>query len=199
MVALSLPWHGRVSTPAMMKAEVVQGLYPAAAGRIERMMLTPGLRVTAGTPIVVLSSPDLEYRLSQVERRIRILEYELASYSFDAAFRERSQALQKDLEGAVAERMSSQREQVRLTLVAPFDGHIVDPNPDFHAGQWIGPRDRMASLEGDGAPVIDAYVDERDVSRLKPGGPGRFCQRRPNFPHFGRTEIPQVEGSVISR
>ncbi|WP_156612670.1 leucine zipper domain-containing protein, partial [Paramagnetospirillum marisnigri] len=28
---------------------------------------------------------------------------------------------------------------------------------------------------------------------------GVGCQRRPNFPHFGRTEIPQVEGSVISR
>jgi putative peptide zinc metalloprotease protein len=184
-LAAVFPWHSRIMAPAMLKADRHMGIYPATPGRIERIELEAGQKVDAGTPLVTLSSPDLDHRLLQVGRRIRVLSFELASYSFDNSSRERSQALREELETAVAERVSLERERGRLTIVAPFGGRIVDPIPDLQSGQWVSSKERLAAITGYGGPVVDAYVSEDDVSRLTLGGVGRFIPDDP-----GRADIP---------
>jgi putative peptide zinc metalloprotease protein len=185
LVLVLLPWHSQVTAPAMLKADRQMGVYAASPGRIERIVEGEGRIVAEGAPLLVLSSPDIEHRLLQVERRSKVLEYELASYSFDNAFRERFQALREELEGVIAERAALQREQARLILFAPMAGQLVGMIPDLHAGQWISPKERLAMVVGDGAPVVEAFVTEGDVARLRVGNQGRFITDDP-----GRPDIP---------
>ncbi|RAU20267.1 peptidase M50 [Paramagnetospirillum kuznetsovii] len=180
-----IPWHGRISAPAMLKADLHFGLYPMTAGRLERVDLAFGRKVEAGAVLAVLTSPDLDHRLAQAARKIQVLEFELAFFAFENTFRERSQALRQELETAVAERVSMEREKERQILIAPFSGRIVDPIPDLQPGQWISPKERLAAIESDAPPVIDAYVAESDVTRLTLNGQGRFVAD-----DLGRPDLP---------
>ncbi|EME67838.1 membrane-fusion protein [Paramagnetospirillum caucaseum] len=185
LVLALVPWRAHVSAPAVMKAERHLELYAASPARIERILMVEGRQVAEGESLALLSSPDLEYRLAQVERRILVLEYELASFSFDASFRERSQALREELETAIAERVSLQRELARLSVTAPMAGRVVDMIPDLQIGQWISPRERLAQLAGTGALAVEAFVAESDVGRLRIGNEGRFVADDP-----GRPDLP---------
>lgn len=198
LAAALMPWQSRITAPAMLKAERHAPVHAASAGRIERLDLEPGRKVAAGAVLAVLASPDLDHRLSQVERRGRLLEFELASYSFDSVFRERSQALREELETALAERVSLLRERERQTLTAPFAGRVVDALPDLAPGQWIGPGERLAAIEGDGPPVVEAYVSEDDIPRLALGGRGRFLADDPGRPGMACRVVFLDRGSVRS-
>ena len=201
LVALGLaliPWQSQVTAPAMLKADRQAGLYAASPGRIEQIMVAEGHVVAEGATLLVLSSPDIDYRLAQAERRSRVLEYELASKSFDTSFRERSQALREELETAIAERVSLQREQTRLTILAPLAGRVVDIIPDLQIGQWISPRERLALVVGTGTPTVDAFVAESDVGRLRVGGEGRFIADDPGSPNLPCRITAIDSGSVRS-
>ena len=193
-----IPWQFQITVPAMLKAERQSGLYAANSGRIERIMVTEGQMVAKDATVLVLSSPDLDYRWAQAERRSRVLEYELASTSFDNSFRERSQALREELETAIAERVSLQREQVQLTILAPMAGRLVDMIPDLQVGQWISPKERLALIAGSGTPTVDAFVAESDVARLHIGGEGRFIADDPGSPQLPCRIAAIDSGSVRS-
>ncbi len=197
VLALALiPWQSRVKAPAMLKAERQVGLYATSSGRIERIMVNEGQAVAEGAPLLDLTSPDLDYRLAQVERRIRVLDYELASFSFDASFRERSQARREELETAIAEEVSLRREQARLSIHAPMAGRVVEMVPDLQVGHWVSPKERLALVVDSGALVVEAFVAESDVARLRVGGEGRFVADDPGRPDFSCRIIAIDSGSI---
>jgi putative peptide zinc metalloprotease protein len=179
LAAAVIPWQTRITAPAMLKSAQHLGLYAPTAGRLLRVAAAEGQRVAEGEALFVLDSPDLDHRLAQAERRIRVLEYELASQSFDTDLRDRAQALREELATVIAERLSLLRERSRATIRAPFAGRIVDPVPDLAPGQWVNPRERLAALAGDGPWVVEAYVGETEVGRLSPGDRGRFLADDP--------------------
>jgi putative peptide zinc metalloprotease protein len=193
LLTLALPWRDSIQAPAMLKAGTHVGLFLPATGRIEGMELTPGRRVEAGEVLARLSSPDVEHRIAQLGRRIRILEFELASYSFESSFRERSKTLREELETTLSERLSLRRELVRMEVAAPIGGWITDPIPDLNPGQWIGPRERLAAIRGEDGGTVDAYVPETLVGRVSVGGRGRFLPENSGMGEASPCHIVSVE------
>jgi putative peptide zinc metalloprotease protein len=192
------PWQCHVTAPAMLKAERQAGLYAASPGRVERVMVTEGQMVAEGATLLALSSPDLDHRQAQAERRSTELEYELESTSFDNTLRDRSQALREELETVLAERVSLQREQTQLSILAPMAGRIVDMSPDLRPGQWVSPKDRLALIVATGAPMVEAFVAESDVARLRVGTEGNFIGEDPGRPDLPCRIVAIDRGSVGS-
>jgi putative peptide zinc metalloprotease protein len=75
---------------------------------------------------------------------------------------------------AVAERVSLEAETARLTIAAASSGTIVDLLPGLHPGDWLSSNEQLATIRVDVGPVIDAYVKESDLSRIKLGDKAAF-------------------------
>ncbi|OAN48708.1 hypothetical protein A6A04_19970 [Paramagnetospirillum marisnigri] len=167
-----VPWSGRVSAPALLKAAEHVSLYAPAAAVLGTVEVAAGAQVAAGAVLARLDNPDLLHRLDQVERRIAVLRYELASVAFEESFRGRSRAIASEMEATLAERAALLRDQERLVLAAPIAGTVTDLSPLVQPGQWISPREPILALRA--GAVIEAYVAEDDLSRIQVGGRGRF-------------------------
>ena len=73
--------------------------------------------------------------------------------------------------------MNRPREAARLVAAADFDGDRIDVDPLLRAGSWVGTRTPVGLLVDARQWVVDAYVDEHEISRLQVGTPARFRAR----------------------
>lgn len=188
LVLLVVPWSGRVSAPAMLKAERHLTLYAPSPARLEEVVVRAGERVAAGTVLVRLDSPDARARLEQVARRVAVLRYELSAIGFDDTFRARAQSIAEELGAAMAEQTAMTAELQRLTLVAPVAGTAIDLSPELQPGQWISPRDPVLGLADGGQ--IEAYVAEADLPRITVGARANF------IPDGGHASIPATLAAI---
>ena len=68
-----------------------------------------------------------------------------------------------------AEEKASQDELARLTLRAPFDGELRDVDHGLAPGVWVKSREPMALFIDPTRWVVDAYVAEEDLGRVRVG------------------------------
>lgn len=169
---VAVPWSGRVSAPAMLKADSHVTLYAPSPAILGEVVVSEGEVVAAGAVLARLDNPDARHRLEQVARRIGVLKYELSSIGFEDSFRIRSQSIAEELEAALAERGALTAELNRLTLVAPAAGTVTDLSPALQAGQWVSFRDPILSIRN--GARIEAYVAEADLPRIAPGAQANF-------------------------
>jgi putative peptide zinc metalloprotease protein len=167
-----LPWNGRVSAPALLKAQDHATLYAPVPGILSEISVRSGDRVAAGTVLARLDNPDLALKLEQTGHRVSVLNYELARIGFDDTFRSRAQATAQELETALAERAALLRDRERLILLSGMAGIITDVSPALQPGQWISPRDAVLGVQS--GTQVEAYVAEDDLPRIKAGDRATF-------------------------
>ncbi len=68
-----------------------------------------------------------------------------------------------------AEAQASVDELARLTLRAPFDGELHDIDHGLAPGVWVKPREPLAMLIDPRLWVVDVYVAEEDLNRIRVG------------------------------
>lgn len=178
-----VPWNVRVPAPAMLKAGTHVALYPPGPAMLKSVMVRDGVQVQTGAVLAVLDSPEIDHRLRQAARRIGVLKYELSSVGFEDSFRGRSQAIARELEAVQAEHAALLRDKARLTLRAPVAGWVTDISPFLLDDQWLSARDPLMAVRAAGT-IIEAYVTEDDLPRIRPGGKARFLAEgmRPALP-----------------
>jgi putative peptide zinc metalloprotease protein len=180
LLLLIVPWSGRVSAPAILKADQHVAIYAPSAAVLEAVTESEGQMVEAGTVLANLDNPDSRHRLEQVERRIGVLKYELSAIGFDETFRSRSQAITEELAAALAEKTALSADLARLRLVAPIGGTITDVSPMLQPGQWINSREAILGIRS-GAQV-EAYVAEADLPRIAIGASAAFISENGGAP-----------------
>jgi putative peptide zinc metalloprotease protein len=174
VLALALPWHHQISASAMLKASESSGLYIPTGAKLVRQGVTNGQVVSPGAPLFVFESADNAQQEAMVEARIETLDYQLRSISFDAGFREQTSVLRDSLAAAYAERASLQAAERRLTVRAPVAGAVVDVLPNMHPGDYLSPKDRLATIRSESGTVIEAYVTEIELGRIAVGDSATF-------------------------
>jgi len=181
-----VPWHSYVAAPALLKAPKTVGLYAVTGARLTHIVFDHGVPVSAGQKLFVLESPDLDGQRAKVAARLTSLRYQLEAIGFDATFREQTGVLRQEVAAEVAENAGIDVQKERLVITAPFDGILTDILPDLHPGDWISPKDRLATVKaGDGEATIDAYVGEEDLSRIDEGDTALFLPEA-----TGRDSLP---------
>lgn len=133
-----------------------------------------GQRLQAGDRLIELRSPDLASRLDAARNRLEGQRWQAATAGFDSESRSRLQSSQEALETAQAEYASLQEEAQRYAPRAPFAGTVRDVDPDLAAGQWLSRNEKLAVLLGEGSALVETYLDEESVKRIRVGDGGIF-------------------------
>lgn len=124
------------------------------AGRIKKLYVREGERITAGTLIAELEADEEELDLLTAERQLE----EARIASPPNVIKERELALK-----------IRQERLERTKLVAPFSGVVADLTAGV--GEWIGTSNYLLTLVDDSQLYVKATIDEVDVARVKPGQP----------------------------
>ncbi|CAK0775981.1 hypothetical protein WCLP8_5330001 [uncultured Gammaproteobacteria bacterium] len=160
--------------PGLLKSADVVSLFIPIGARLVDIKVRNGQTVTAGEPLFVFDAPDLADRLTQVKARAKTLEYQLQSVSFDPTFLQQSGVFREQLAAALAEQASLRAEAARLIVTAPAGGAVVDLLPDLKRGDWVSPKDQLATIRPLGPPIVEGYVGENDLDRLTVGAHATF-------------------------
>ena len=173
LLVLALPWRSEIVAPALLRANRQALIYTAAAGELAHLS-TDGQHVAAGDTLFALSSETLDWRRRQITAAVAGLQADLAGIAFDPTRAEGLAEAQKTLEGLRAQQYGIANEQAVLTVTAPFAGIVTDVPPTLHLGITLPRREMLGILYDPSEPLVEAYVEESDLTRFKPGAPATF-------------------------
>ncbi|TXH30279.1 MAG: HlyD family efflux transporter periplasmic adaptor subunit [Burkholderiaceae bacterium] len=173
LVLLSVPWALDVDAPGMARPERQQAIYGPFAARVTAVH-PPGA-VPAGTPLVQFEAPDLLARETRTGASVQALSQHLAGLvAAEDRGMEQQQASTERLREQLAEAHSIREETGRLQMVAEFDGLWVDTDPAVRPGTWVGTRNQLGMLIDPSRWIVEAYVDQRQLERIRVGASARF-------------------------
>nr|WP_284699649.1 DUF4347 domain-containing protein [Sphingomonas lycopersici] len=174
LLLIVLPTDMRIRAPAMLSAVQSQPLTTGEPALLVEMLVANGQQVKAGTPIARLVSPDIDRDIARTRVQIAELEARSGRATADAEDRANFRVLRSDLAGQRLNLAGLVARREKLTLVAPADGMITDISEQMTAGRWLSGDEPIARLVSPRRYDVQAYVDEADLWRLKPGAAARF-------------------------
>ena len=182
LLLLALPWPARISASAMLRPAAQLILYAPPYAQVQSLPVAEGRRVAAGTTLLELSSPELEGRLRAATARAERLQWQTAAAPFDPEQRAQWQVAQEQLGAAQAEIAAIRADAANYAPVAPFAGVLRDLSPDMRPGVWLSRQEPLARLVADQGLTVVAYLDEEEISLIKPGDAARFYADAPEGP-----------------
>jgi putative peptide zinc metalloprotease protein len=174
IVLISLPLFRSVSAPAALYPSVFTRLYPLEPGKIEQIGIRRGDVVRKGDILFTISRPELQQEIRTTEIEAELTGYKLARVLADPQNLVDRGVLQSQLLALEAKRDGLLRRQSSLIVRAPFDGTVIDTDPQMHVGRWISRRDQLATLADTSGMAARGFVAGSDRSRLEAGAHGVF-------------------------
>lgn len=185
---LAVPWRDRIDGPAWARAASQHVLYAPLPGRLAAAPPSEG-RVAAGTALFLVDSPDLRSR----EGRARI-----AAETFAGLLsrlpglpdeQERRAVIAVQLARELAEATAQAAERARLAVRTPIAGVLLDIDPQLAQGTWVRPTQPLGIVIDPATWIVEVFVEERDLDRLRVGNRGRFFPRGDELaPIYGTVE-----------
>jgi len=182
LVLLCAPLSRQITAPAIVQPERMMRIHVPETSRLERLPPANHGTFHQGEELFVLASPEIKR-----QERLNRVRLQGSNWQLDAAGLELGWARQALL--AQGERARSATTlaglaaaRQHLTLSAPFDGKLLDIPPDLAPGVWLGAGTPLATLVGFGRLVIDVYLDEEALGRLRTGAEGQFIPNVVEFP-----------------
>ncbi len=195
LVALFIPWRSAVVAPAVLEAEKTFTFHAPAGALVASEPPAPGSRVEAGQLLLRLSAPDLDFDLKAKAILRRSLELQTANAGLAPELWFGYASQKEELAGVLAEEKTLESRREGLDFLAPFSGEVREIAPDLSPGQWVGAKEPLMLLTG-GQSLLEAWVPEEDVLRLKPGGSGLFIPGSGGAGPFELTIVSISPGTV---
>ena len=167
LLLLLLPWQTGIKGPGWVHPERYHVLYSPLPGRL--VSLPESDDVVSGQPVFILESPDLRLSAKRARELAKARTNELIGLIGLPDGEARREQVRAQKEKFIAEEKLFQEEQARLEISAPFSGVIVDLDSDLAPGVWIQSSQPLATLVDYSEWVVDTYIHEEDVHRIKPG------------------------------
>lgn len=171
---VSIPWDTRVDAVAVLKPSEQYNLTLRSAARLDSILVPSGVRVEQGALIARFENPDLEFERRQLETRLAGIERLLENRSVNDELRERSQVLSSDAAKLRSEIDGINEKLKALDLTAPSAGTVYWMDLDLNAGSWLEERTTLGQLIVEDTPVVIAYVDQLNLSRIEVGDRGKL-------------------------
>lgn len=170
---LAVPWRGSISAPALLRAAHQTPLYTTVGGQLVSASHNAE-RVTKGEALFVLQSPDIAYQRVAATDELAGLRARLAGLAFNAREADNMPVALSEVASAVASLRSADVAADQLTVHAPFSGLLVDVPRGLQPGVWLPRGEPLGVLIDPRAQVVEADVDEADVTRVHPGAAATF-------------------------
>lgn len=144
------------------------------SARLVELPVADGARIAAGQPLLRLDSQAVRQRLERARIRVERVEAEMKTAELDASHRARLPTMEAALVMARAALREAEVNLEQLTPNAPFAGVLRRAAGDVQVGEVVERDELLATLVGDGAWQVTAYLDERDLHLVTPGTTARF-------------------------
>lgn len=171
LVLLLFPFSSRVSGHGWYHAQEQQTIHAPFPAQIVSMPAQKQFKT--GDVLFVLDSSQLSIASSKSRELAKAREAQIAGLLGLPDGEAQRQSLNSQKAYYEAEQKLSEDERGRLTLRAPFDGELRDIDHGLAPGVWVKPREPLAVLVDHGEWVVDAYIAEADMGRLKVGQEAR--------------------------
>ena len=167
LALLLFPFSSRVTGYGWIHAAEHQPIHTPFAAQIVQM--PTGRAFKAGDVLFVLESKVLGIDQDRARQLALARESQLAGLMGLPDGEAQRQKLISQKAYHEAEAKFSADEQARLILRAPFDGELQDVDHALATGVWVSSSEPMAVLVDPGRWVVDAYVPEEDLARIRVG------------------------------
>ena len=168
LIALGMvPWQTTVKGFGWVHANNQHIIYTPTAGKLVAMVKAGS--VAQGQQIFTLNSPDIALEALKSEGLAQSREAELRSLSGQEDGESRRATLENQQDKFNAEVKLYKDELSRMDLTAPFAGTLQDIDDSLSIGTWVHPKNAMAVLIDPQSWIIDAMIEEAEISRVKLG------------------------------
>jgi putative peptide zinc metalloprotease protein len=171
LASACVPWPSAVHGPGWMHAQQQQVLFAPLAGRMHA--LPAAGPVAQGQTVFVLTAPELALSGQRAQTQADARAQELRGLAGLPDGEERRAQVQAQQDKFSAEARLYSEENARLNLTAAFAGVLTDIDPQLAQGVWVQPRQALATLIDPTRWVVEAFVDEADITRVQPGQSAR--------------------------
>lgn len=175
-----IPSGGVVASAVVVPKQQAQMSF-AISAPVKEILVKKGDAVTAGQPLMVLSTLDLELSVTEAEWIVRSAQllrdrandpykrvFENGKVIYAAGYVEKRQEMEAKLQSAQASLDAAKYEFARGTLLAPFDAVVVDVN--IQAGEFAQAGQVVITLAEISRMQIETTdLSERDVPAVQIG------------------------------
>lgn len=175
LLALLVPWRGRVDAPALLRAERQAVLLAAEPGRLVAMV-SEKARVTEGQVLFRMDSVEIDHDIAAARAQLEAAQAEQTAGTYNPERRRAQQATLARTSEAGAALARSESRAGSLEVTAPFAGEVRDIPTDLRVGTQIRRLERLGVLVAADTSVVEAFVSEADLDRVQPGAGARFVQ-----------------------
>lgn len=182
---LFLPINYSVGGQGLLKPEQSFAVVLPGPAMLMGDMPRPGQSYKAGDLIINTWPSDLarQYEISQEKEAA--LAWQVSTAGFDSGTRSRLAVLQEQYASAQSTRIGLEEEYLRFQPHAPFDGVLVDIDPDLHENQWMPKNSHLMTLINPKSWIVVAYLEESEAQRIFTGAWGKFKPETIDQPTLG--------------
>ncbi len=154
-----------------VKSDQSVTLYPESAGRIQRVLVRSGQKVSAGQVLVELDNSVVQSSLAEIKTQLDLAQtlFDKQKRLWDQGIGSEVQYLQvkTQLEGLQKRLSTAQKQAAMASLRAPFAGTVDELF--LKAGEYAAPGMALARLVSSGGLRLELDVPETYITRLKVG------------------------------
>lgn len=173
LILLFIPWQTRLLAPGLLQSAAEYTLYSTQPAQVKRILTQEGNKVDQGQVLLELTSPDLDFKIADTERRRRELTAQLDAQSLDLKLAQHNPVDFKALQSTLAELEGLKAISEQLTLRSTFNGYVRDLSDHLQVGAWLA-KDEPLGIVTTAERIVIAYSDEASLSRLQLTAKGWF-------------------------
>jgi putative peptide zinc metalloprotease protein len=171
---LLVPWNRTVEAPVVLAASQEETLYLRAPARLVSLHVTDRQVVKREDLLFRAEAPELRTQIAKTRFELQSVEVQLARLLSSDKERSSGVVFTQQAERLREKLSSLAKLQRELEVRAPYDGIVVDLDPDVRAGVWIGSKKPLARIVAPVGLMARGVVDESDLSRLTVGAAANF-------------------------
>ena len=165
-VILLMPWMDQIEGDCSLVPEQHVAIVPEVPGRIEKVFVREGSRVSRGDPIAQLDKRRIETELERSDAEIRGL---LAEAEKARGANDEANAQIASLQALAAEKNAEKlrADLEATTLRSPIDGVVLTKDVEKHAGESLQAGQPFAEVAALDAWDVRVEVPERDIGKIE--------------------------------
>lgn len=176
------PFSYHIDAPARIEPSEHTDIFPPRAAEIIEIHVQNGMDVKTGDPLFTLSSPSLDFEISQVKDRIALLDAQIARQNSNLQERRSGTTLDDERRREQAALDGLIIEQDKLIIRAPQNGRMSDISSTLHKDRMVMNTQSLARISSQASIKMLALAPEDDAGRILPNAKIKFIANDPALP-----------------
>ena len=173
-LVLIVPWKSSITAPAVLRYEQFQRVFPAVPAQVKKIHVKNGDYVQQGDTLFHMISPEIENEIKKKKLEINSLRWQLSRQASDEDTLEQRSVIAEELATALSELMGFEKQRQKLHITAPISGMVTDLDGQLRIDQWYSDSMPLALVLNENKLIVEAYISEKDLLRLKQNEGGYF-------------------------